>query len=48
MSKTYAYIRVSTKDQNEERQRLAMAEFGVPEKNVISDKLSGKDFDEVR
>lgn len=44
MSKTYAYIRVSTKDQNEERQRLAMAEFGVPEKNVISDKLSGKDF----
>ena len=38
MSKTYAYIRVSTKDQNEERQRLAMAEFGVPEKNVISDK----------
>ena len=45
MSKTYAYIRVSTKDQNEERQRLAMAEFGVPEKNVISDKLSGKDFE---
>lgn len=45
MSKTYAYIRVSTKDQNEERQRLAMVEFGVLEKNVISDKLSGKDFE---
>lgn len=45
MSKTYAYIRVSTKDQNEDRQRLAMTEFGVPESNVISDKLSGKDFE---
>ena len=35
MSKTYAYIRVSTKDQNEDRQRLAMTEFGVPENHKV-------------
>ena len=40
----YGYIRVSTKEQNEDRQRIALAEFPVPEENVIMDKLSGKDF----
>ena len=40
----YAYIRVSSRDQNEDRQRLAMLEFGVPEENIILDKQSGKDF----
>lgn len=41
---TYGYIRVSTKDQNEDRQRIALAEAGVPPKNIILDKQSGKDF----
>ena len=43
--KTYGYIRVSTKEQNEDRQLIAMREFGVPEENIILDKQSGKDFD---
>ena len=41
---TYGYIRVSTKEQNEERQRIALMDTGVPEKNIILDKQSGKDF----
>ena len=41
----YGYIRVSTKDQHEDRQMIAMQEFGVPEKRIYMDKLSGKDFD---
>lgn len=40
----YGYVRVSTKDQNEDRQRIALAEFPVPEKNIFMDKLSGQDF----
>lgn len=44
MKKIYGYIRVSTKDQNEDRQRIALAEFPVPPENVFMDKLSGKDF----
>lgn len=40
----YGYIRVSTKDQNEDRQRIALAGFPVPEKNIFMDKLSGRDF----
>ena len=43
--KLYGYIRVSTKDQNEERQKLAMLDFGVYEKNLYMDKQSGKDFE---
>ncbi len=43
--KTYAYIRVSSKDQNEERQVIAMREFGVPDTNMIIEKVSGKDFE---
>ena len=43
--KTYGYIRVSTKEQNEDRQLIAMREFDVPKENVIIDKQSGKDFD---
>lgn len=42
--KTYGYIRVSSKEQNEERQLVAMRNFGVPEKYVFMDKQSGKDF----
>lgn len=44
-AKQYGYIRVSSKEQNEDRQRIAMREFGVPEKNIILDKQSGKDFE---
>ena len=40
----YGYIRVSSKDQNEERQRVAMAEQHIPVKNLYMDKQSGKDF----
>lgn len=42
--KIYGYIRVSSADQNEERQRVAMRERGVPEGRVYMDKQSGKDF----
>ena len=41
----YGYIRVSTKEQNEDRQRIALAEFPVPENHIFLDKLSGKDFE---
>ena len=40
----YAYVRVSTKEQNEERQLIAMRALEVPEQNIFSDKQSGKDF----
>ena len=40
----YGYIRVSTKEQNEDRQLIALREIGVPEKNILLDKQSGKDF----
>lgn len=40
----YGYIRVSTKDQNEDRQKIALAQFPVLPQNVYMDKLSGKDF----
>lgn len=44
MKKTYSYIRVSTKDQNEDRQLLSMEELHIPDKNIFIDKQSGKDF----
>lgn len=40
----YGYIRVSSKDQNEDRQRVALAERNIPVKNLYMDKQSGKDF----
>ena len=40
----YGYVRVSAKDQNEDRQIIAMREVGVSEKNIYMDKQSGKDF----
>ena len=41
----YGYVRVSSTDQNEDRQMIALREVGVPEKNIFMDKQSGKDFD---
>ena len=44
MSNVYGYIRVSSTDQNEDRQLIALHEVGVTDKNIYMDKLSGKDF----
>lgn len=44
-TKIYGYMRVSSKEQNEDRQRIALLEMGVPEKNIYMDKLSGKNFE---
>ena len=41
----YGYIRVSTREQKEDRQLAAMREFGVEERRVVVEKRSGKDFD---
>ena len=43
-SKVYGYVRVSSKDQNEERQVLAMRQFGIPDEQIFIEKQSGKDF----
>lgn len=43
-NKIYGYVRVSTKEQNEDRQLIALREFPVPDSNIFIDKLSGKDF----
>ena len=44
MSSVYGYVRVSTREQNEDRQMIAMRKLGVPEENIFLDKQSGKDF----
>lgn len=44
MGNLYGYIRVSTREQNEDRQILALKELAIPEKNLFMDKQSGKDF----
>lgn len=44
MGNVYGYVRVSTKDQNEDRQLIALQEMSIPEKNIFVDKQSGKDF----
>lgn len=41
----YGYVRVSSSDQNEDRQMIALREVNVSEKNIIIDKQSGKDFE---
>lgn len=43
--KIYGYVRVSSREQNEDRQKIALLEAGVPEKQIYMDKLSGKDFE---
>ena len=46
-NRTYGYARVSTSEQNTDRQIEALIRFGVPEQNIIVDKASGKDTDRV-
>lgn len=41
-SKVYGYVRVSSQDQNEDRQMIAMEQAGVPRENIYVDKQSGK------
>lgn len=41
----YGYVRVSTKEQNELRQVLALREAGIADRNIFLDKQSGKDFE---
>ena len=43
-NKIYGYVRVSTREQNEDRQMIALKEVGVPKQNIYIDKQSGKDF----
>ena len=43
--KEYGYVRVSSLDQNEERQLIEMKNLGIPEERIFKDKQSGKDFD---
>ena len=45
MSNIYGYIRVSTITQRDDRQWLAMENFGIPKECISVDKQSGKDFD---
>jgi len=44
MGNIYGYVRVSTKEQNEDRQLIALHDVGVMQKNIYMDKQSGKDF----
>ena len=44
MANTYGYVRVSSREQNTDRQLVAMREFGVTDGNIFLDKQSGKDF----
>ena len=44
----YGYARVSTKEQNEERQLIALAAFGIQKRDIFVDKQSGKDFERTQ
>ena len=44
----YGYMRVSSKEQNEDRQKIALTAMGVPENNIYMDKQSGKDFERTQ
>lgn len=43
--KLMGYMRVSSREQNEDRQKIALLEMGVQEENIYMDKQSGKNFD---
>ena len=45
MGKVYGYVRVSSTDQNEDRQMIALREVKVDDENIYMDKQSGKDFE---
>ena len=45
MGKMYGYVRVSTREQNEGRQMVAMSKVRIPRENIYMDKQSGKDFE---
>lgn len=45
MTKVYGYVRVSSKNQHEDRQLVAMQEMKIPMKQIFTDKVSGKDFE---
>ena len=42
--KAYGYVRVSTRDQNEERQLIAMREYGLADSQIVTEKQSGRDL----
>lgn len=44
LNEIYGYVRVSSKEQNEDRQVIAMRDFGISERNIVIEKQSGKDF----
>ena len=44
MQEKYGYVRVSSTDQNEDRQMLEMKKLGIKQSNIFLDKQSGKDF----
>lgn len=46
--KTYGYVRVSSTDQNEDRQLYAMEKLEIPSEQIFIDKQSGKDFNRPR
>jgi len=46
--RVYGYARVSTKDQHEDRQLIALREFGVADEAIHIEKQSGKDLADVR
>lgn len=48
MGTIYGYVRVSTREQNEDRQMRALQEVKIPESNIYVDKQSGKDFNRPR
>lgn len=45
LENVYGYVRVSSREQNEDRQMIALREVKVPSGNIFVDKQSGKDFD---
>ena len=45
ISTIYSYIRVNAKEQNEDRQLIALRAMSIPDENIFTDKQSGKDFD---
>jgi len=45
MTNIYGYVRVSSTDQNEDRQLIVLSEKNIPQKNIYIDKQSGKDFE---